>query len=348
MRRENSAEAVYACQAKGKTTLVNTQEPLTPLLDLDPDLGRLLTPQRATDARAELGVRVSLIPRGLWEAGRLAGAHPEHVGLLILDGVLAREILLADTISTELLGMGDVVRPWRDAPDTGLLPFDVRWTALADTRLAVLDRRFASRLPRFPEVNAMLLERLTDRAQRMAIALAISQLNGVDRRLLALFWHLAERWGRITSGGVAVPMTLSHRVLAQLIGARRPTVSTALAELAEREELVRRDDGTWLLLGEPVGVPDPEMGRVIEHRRRLLPPERPLPVASLAVPHATLSEDTLAAESMSGRLERLHRTSEAQLEQLKASRDAAIHLCELSQDLRRRRHRERINGGEVF
>ena len=76
---------------------------------------------------------------------------------------------------------------------------------------------------------------------------AISQLHRVDRRLLALFWHLAERWGRMTADGVVLPMTLSHRMLGQLIGARRPTVPTALGELARRGDIRRCDDGTWLL-----------------------------------------------------------------------------------------------------
>jgi hypothetical protein len=77
----------------------------------------------------------------------------------------------------------------------------------------------------------------------------------VDRRLKALFWHLAERWGRVSGDGVIVPLALTHRILGQLVGARRPTVSTALSELAERGELVRRPDGSWLLRGDP---PDAE------------------------------------------------------------------------------------------
>jgi CRP/FNR family transcriptional regulator, cyclic AMP receptor protein len=306
---------------------VTNHEQRTPLLDLDSDLGRGLSPARAAEARAELAVRVSLIPRGPWDADRLAPAHPEHVGLLVLDGVLAREVLLADTVSTELLGTGDVLRPWRNSEDAPLLPLAVRWTALVDVRVAVLDRRFANRLARFPEVNATMLDRLTARAQRMAVSQAISQLNGVDRRLLALFWHLAERWGRMTPAGVAIPMTLSHRVLSQLVGARRPTVSTALSELAERRELFRRDDGSWLLTGEPIEMPDEEHARIIEHRRRLLPPERPVPAA---VPVATAR-----TEDMTMRLER--RTSEAQLQRLKESRDAAGHLCRPAVDLRRER-----------
>ena len=48
-----------------------------------------------------------------------------------------------------------------------------------------------------------------------------------------------------------IPLALTHRILGQLVGARRPTVSTALSELAERDELVRRSDGSWLLRGDP-------------------------------------------------------------------------------------------------
>ena len=55
-----------------------------------------------------------------------------------------------------------------------------------------------------------------------------------------------------------MPLVLSHRLIGELVGARRPTVSTALAELARDGQLVRRDDGTWLLTGEPVAVPGGE------------------------------------------------------------------------------------------
>ena len=79
---------------------------------------------------------------------------------------------------------------------------------------------------------ACLLDRLSERSERLAITQAISQLRRVDRRLLTLFWHLAERWGRVGTDGVVVPLALTHRMLGQLVGARRPTVSSALRELA--------------------------------------------------------------------------------------------------------------------
>jgi hypothetical protein len=221
------------------------------LLEADPDLGALLSAHRRGDAERELVVRTYRLPVGPWDVSRLAGASGDHLGLLLLDGVLARELLVADQISVELLGPGDVVRPWQGSTRATLLPVEALWSVLSTMTVAVLDRRFAAETTRFPEITAALFDRLGERSLRLATTQAISQLTRVDRRLKALFWHLAERWGRVSGDGVVVPLALTHRILGQLVGARRPTVSTALSELAEREELVRRADGSWLLRGDP-------------------------------------------------------------------------------------------------
>jgi len=249
------------------------------LLELDPDLGRLLEGDRLQAAANDLRVGIRTLPTGIWDTERLTGASPEHIGLLVLEGIIAREVLVSDIVSTELLGPGDIVRPWRLDSGDGLLEHTVRWTVLSRTKAALLDRRFAAESGRYPEIVAAIVDRVNERALRLAVTQAISQLNRVDRRLLAFFWHLAERWGRMTPEGVALPMTLSHRMLGQLVGARRPTVSTALSELAKEDQLHRRDDGTWLLTGEPVGLPRPEGDRVVPIRRRLLP------AASASTPH---------------------------------------------------------------
>jgi hypothetical protein len=221
------------------------------LLEADPDLGALLSETRRSEAERDLVVRTHRLPVGPWDVSRLSGASADHVGLLILDGVLARELLVADQISAELLGPGDVVRPWQGASRAALLPVDAVWSVLSTVTVAVLDRRFAAEAARYPEITAALFDRLGERSLRLATTQAISQLTRVDRRLKALFWHLAERWGRVAGDGVVVPLALTHRILGQLVGARRPTVSTALSELAERGELVRRTDGSWLLRGDP-------------------------------------------------------------------------------------------------
>ncbi|MBE2320073.1 Crp/Fnr family transcriptional regulator [Solirubrobacter sp. CPCC 204708] len=254
------------------------------LLELDPELGQLLTDERRAAAERELRVRVTTFPVGEWDGGRLADADPTHLGLLVVEGVLAREVVLGDTVSTELLGPGDIVRPWHIEGPPELLPVAVRWNALAPIRLGLIDRRAAAVIGRYPEVSVVIVDRLSERAQRLSVTQAISQLNRVDRRLLALFWHLAERWGRVARDGIAVPLVLSHRLIGELVGARRPTVSTALAELARDGQLVRRDDGTWLLTGDPVAVPAERAAEVIRQRRRLMPtPAEPV------VAQATLS-----------------------------------------------------------
>jgi CRP/FNR family transcriptional regulator, cyclic AMP receptor protein len=48
-----------------------------------------------------------------------------------------------------------------------------------------------------------------------------------------------------------MPVSLSHPMLGQIVGARRPTVSSALGVLAREQRVRRGADGGWLLLGEP-------------------------------------------------------------------------------------------------
>src|SRR3954467_1340494 len=248
------------------------------LLDADPDLGALLNDARREQAERELVVRTHRLPVGPWDVSRLAGATADHVGLLILNGVLSRELIVADHVSAELLGPGDLVRPWQPASRAGLLPVDALWAVLSPLTVAVLDRRFAAEVARYPEVTATLFDRLGERSMRLATTQAISQLTRVDRRLKALFWHLAERWGRVSGDGVIVPLALTHRILGQLVGARRPTVSTALSELAEREELTRRPDGSWLLRGDPPDAESlarkPSSGAAAARAQDLLRPAR--------------------------------------------------------------------------
>jgi CRP-like cAMP-binding protein len=64
-----------------------------------------------------------------------------------------------------------------------------------------------------------------------------------------LLWQLAGRWGRVTGEGVRLPLPLSHGTLAELVAARRPSVTTALGRLVA-EGVVRDERGGWLLQGE--------------------------------------------------------------------------------------------------
>jgi len=80
--------------------------------------------------------------------------------------------------------------------------------------------------------------------------MAIIHHPRVDVRLHMLLWELADRWGTVHPDGVHVPLHLTHETLGELVAARRPTVSKALRELAERG-IATWDGDHWLLLGDP-------------------------------------------------------------------------------------------------
>jgi hypothetical protein len=254
-----------------------SDRPRIPLLRLDPQLGHLMPRARREAAGAALPVQVARLRLGNWDIGN--GRSSDHLGVLVLEGVLAHDVLIGGIASTELLGPGDLLQPWtREAQP--LLGRTARWSVLAESRVALLDRQFAWQLGGWPEINAALMGRVTERAERLATAQAISKLTRVDRRVLAFLWHLAERWGRMTTGGVHVPLTLSHRMLGQIVGARRPTVTAAVRLLIDSGDVVRRPDGSWLLTGDGHHATDDDepTPAVAPRRRMLVARERPAEV----------------------------------------------------------------------
>ena len=263
------------------------------LLSLDPELGGLLAPERLATARAEITVAVHRIATGAWPLKAAPDGPTHHLGLLVLDGVVACDVVLENVISTELVGAGDVLRPWSvDGPER-MLAADEGWMVLADCRVAMLDQRAAAALARYPEIYAVLVERLDRRARRLARTQAIAQLTRVDRRILAVLRLLAERWGRMTADGVLIPLNISHRLLGQLIGARRPTVSTAVSELTHQGCLERRPDGGWML--------HPDFLEAPAHTERLMS-RRPL-----LIDGATSEHDAPEAADLAHRLNELQR-----------------------------------------
>jgi hypothetical protein len=219
-----------------------------PLLDLVPDLADGLTPALAEQVRAWLVVRVWTLPRGNWPAA----THTEHglMGLLVIDGVVARCMGFGKATYPELVGRGDLIRPWDAQPDGHLGHLEVTYQVLEPCRVAVLDRRFAGIVGRWPEIVDQLLGRAMNRARALDFSMAIAQLPLLEVRLLAVLWHLADRWGVEAADGVHVPIRLTHSLLAAMVLARRPSVSTALAEL-DRRGLVSRSGDGWLLHGDP-------------------------------------------------------------------------------------------------
>ena len=172
-------------------------EPSYRLLELDPDLGGALGPERFAQARAELLCHVHDAERGALSDRSPADAGA-HLGLLIVAGLVTRRVTIVGRRCVELLGPGDLVRPWQHDDEHPVAPTRASFSVLEAVRLAELDRAAGMRLARWPEVMAMLMARLTTRARVIAESLSIAQVPRVEDRLLILFWHLADRFGRVT------------------------------------------------------------------------------------------------------------------------------------------------------
>lgn len=222
------------------------------VLDEDRDLAQQLSGARFEHARRNAVARVIVAQPGAWSppAKDLTGIGT--LGLLVLSGVLARHVSMDDRPGVELFGSGDLLRPFEEA-EVRLLrqPAAPRWWALLSTRLAILDARFTTRMADYPEVIDELAGRLERRSSTHALRFAIMQQPHLAQRLQLLLWHLADRFGHVHSEGVVVPIRLSHELLAQLVGARRPSVSRALKELERAHTVARRRDGSWVLRGQP-------------------------------------------------------------------------------------------------
>jgi CRP-like cAMP-binding protein len=217
----------------------------------DPGLAEALEGEGLLAAARECMAATIGIPRGPWQPIELVdGFHAGSIGLLVLDGLLVRRVGLADRFGAELLGEGDVLRPWQREDLATTVPRTGAWRALEPCRLAVLDRSFAVRAGRYPEVISALFARVLRRSRMLAINIAILHHPRVDVRLHMLFWELADRWGTVHRDGVRVPLRLTHAVLADLVAAQRQTVSKALGELAARGWVAWTGDA-WLLGGNP-------------------------------------------------------------------------------------------------
>jgi CRP/FNR family cyclic AMP-dependent transcriptional regulator len=221
------------------------------IVDADPDLGELLDEGDLERARRDALVRVQHLSPGDWDAGAAREADVHHRGFLIIDGLLSRDVDVLGRRCVELLGPADVMRPWRWDDEGSHVQAEVGWQVLEPTRLAVLDHGLVLRIVPWPQLGVELFNRGTRRAHHLAVALAIAHHHRVEDRLLLTLWHLAERWGRVHRDGIVLPLPLGHQRLADLVGAHRPTVTTAMGELARAGSIGRRDNGDWVLHGSP-------------------------------------------------------------------------------------------------
>lgn len=217
------------------------------VLNEDPELAEPIPPERRQQA-----IRDCTAPE-LWIHPGPLGKRDTlgfrgGIGVLVLEGLMIRRVGIEGRFGAELIGEGDLLRP-SDESVSPLLPLTTDWTVVVPTRVAALDERFEQRLAQYPELGRALIARAIQRSKNLAVNMAIVHQARVDIRLHMLLWHLAARWGRVRSDGTVLRLRLTHAVLADLVAARRPTVTTALSELT-RQGLLRTDGETWILPGE--------------------------------------------------------------------------------------------------
>jgi hypothetical protein len=205
---------------------------------------------RLAAAERDLVVRLSRLPRGIWRPGPNEYGAEGGIGLLIVEGFMIRRVEVAHRAAGELLGPGDLLRPWQDDGDHAVYPFAAGWRVLDAMVVAVLDRALAQRLGPYPEVTGALVGRAMARSRRVTGQLALAQFGSVRHRVLLALWHLADDWGRVRPDGILVPVSLTHEMLGLLVGARRPAVTSALGELAA-DGLVVHGRAAYRLLGRP-------------------------------------------------------------------------------------------------
>src|SRR5919199_1013072 len=194
------------------------------VLDVDPDLGEELEPRALAVARPRALARVAWLEPGPWQPLADQWDHRGHLGLLVVDGFLARSLQLGATRCAELLGPGDLLRPWVHVDAESSIPIEDGW---------------------------QVLDPMTARSQWLAFHLAVAHLRRVETRVLVVLWHFADRWGSVRSDAVALRLNLTHTLLAAIVAAERPSVTLALTSLRERGLVERDPDHTWILHGGP-------------------------------------------------------------------------------------------------
>lgn len=312
------------------------------LLETAPDMGRRLTPEER-QAAAALRLPVWTIGPDRIDMMRELNAAGAFGGLL-LDGLLVHEIKLAGRTGIRLLGPGDVV-----ANDLDLGPMILDhsgWHSAAPTRMALFDGNMFSAFGRWPGLMVELWARGAQQVSRLTAQLMICQLSRVEDRVLALLWLLAESWGKVTATGTRVPLDLTHEAIGMMVGARRPTVSLALAELAEQGAVARQRDG-WLLLGTPPGsltdadglAADFGKGRTPGIRADAVSPWLPRDVPP--PPEAGDERSAAALHEALAALQAQHQSNVASFEQRLRSLQSARERCEAA---RRRVSHERGGG----
>lgn len=192
-----------------------------------------------------LRARVLQLPPGGCDLGPIVTDGNRWLGMLVLDGFLMARLSAGRGTIGWMVGPDDLIRPWEVGEVR--LARRARWRALTPTRVALLDAGFSARVAGMPAVTRGLVARAARTTHGLLATSLLASSPIAQERLMLLFALLAERWGTVTADGVWIDVPLTHALLADLCGARRPTVTGALKSLRSCGLLRRAAGGGWLL-----------------------------------------------------------------------------------------------------
>src|SRR6266516_5852775 len=118
----------HASRAPGRfVPPVPTDRTRRQILTAAPWLTRDMSEEERAEATARALAPTLAVPRGPWDPPVLDEARAW--GILVLDGVLARRASIRGHFATELMGPGDVVRPWTYAGTLAPIAAEATFTA---------------------------------------------------------------------------------------------------------------------------------------------------------------------------------------------------------------------------
>lgn len=211
---------------------------------MDPELAADVSSHERSRAVEASSAPVRVLSPGAWQFQPVRGSR--SLGALILMGLVVLRMEFGGCSHLEVLGKGDLLNPWQLETDTRLQE-QVNVQVVQSGCVAVLDRRFAEHMTPWPEVFAALMRRQIMRTRRMVLQACILSRSRVDERLELMLWRLGEQFGSMTREGLLVRLPFTHAQLAEMIAARRSTVTMAVNRLVAEDRLCRPGRNQWLL-----------------------------------------------------------------------------------------------------
>src|SRR6185312_2682039 len=149
------------------------------VIELDSELASGLGGHERAQAQAVARARTRTLAEGEWDAIGEYRECTSWLGLLVVDGFLARRTTCGGETVIEIVGAGDLLRPWDHDDEYPMEGIQTGWQVLGEVRIALLDEGFAAGIAPWPPLTAAILARIGRRARWLGLRLLVSQIPGV-------------------------------------------------------------------------------------------------------------------------------------------------------------------------